>query len=268
MSEFIDLTDLDADSLVKMLKGAFALEDWDNMINIANKLYEVINSIHSNQTLHILRLERPLPYYFGFSQLSKGIALQKIKKYDEARACIKNYSDLSYLVPLDEKGKQVVSDFGEFAEANSFTLELLSGNDAVLPAYIQFIEHKSLEEKLSFILTLLEAANEHNINVDHILDEFCPQFERYETSCTDATRTRYYMDYLTLLAVYWVKKGNYNLAIDIILKAIIWSDTLEDDRGFKKLVLLFELHREFASSSQKNAYFNEIKTISERMLFK
>ncbi|MNO26974.1 hypothetical protein D3C76_168380 [compost metagenome] len=43
--------------------------------------------------IHLLDLDF-LIYYHGYSLLMLGLAHKDIEKYDEARACIKAYSDL------------------------------------------------------------------------------------------------------------------------------------------------------------------------------
>lgn len=72
----LDLDGLNADFLTSMLKASFSLENWGAMIEIADRLITQIAFIYetSSDTLREQNLKRSIPYYFGFSLCSKGIA--------------------------------------------------------------------------------------------------------------------------------------------------------------------------------------------------
>ncbi|KAF9118936.1 hypothetical protein BGX30_004203 [Mortierella sp. GBA39] len=151
---------------------AFSFENWDNMIKISTELYESAYEMYVEQKERNRRLqvtERPIVYYFGYSHLMKGLAYQKKKMYQEAKQCIANYEDLSYMSDGSPANNQAVENFRFFARANMFTLNILSGNLDCLEDYSAFIQENP-SETLPGLITILEAANIHNYDVDHILD--------------------------------------------------------------------------------------------------
>lgn len=69
------LNDLKVDSLVNLLKATYALEDWDKMIEISDKLYHVTQKPEENLRIKRNYYDRNIIYYIGYSQLMKGISL-------------------------------------------------------------------------------------------------------------------------------------------------------------------------------------------------
>ncbi|MNO33351.1 hypothetical protein D3C76_233610 [compost metagenome] len=267
----LDLDGLNADSLICMLKASFSLENWDAMIEVADKLitwitllYETSRNTTSNTTRE-QNLKRSIPFYFGFSLCSKGIALQKLGKYPEARMCIVKYSDLGWIKGLDEEGNHEVNYYRSIAEANTYVLDLLEGKTGVLKEYVKFIRNNAEEELLPGLITILESSIKYNYSVDWILTEFEINVNAIEKQETTES-IRYFMDYKFLLAMYHYKQGNMYDAINLTLETLRSSIKLKDDTGFKKAAALFEILRDDANQSQLQVHHNIMKTIIEREL--
>lgn len=263
----LDLDGMNADSLTDMLKASFSLENWDAMIVIAEKLFEQITIIYetNSDTMSQQKLKRTIPYYFGFSLCSKGIALQKLGKYPEARICILKYSDLSWIKEIDKTGLDEVEYYRNIAKANTYVLDLLEGETEVLQEYVEFIRNSDEEEILPGLITILESSIKYNYSVDWILKEF-------ETNVNDigeqesTENIRYFIDYMYLLATYHYKQGNIRDAINTALEVLLLSGKLKDDTGFKKSVALFEILRDHTDHSQQQVHKNIMTTILEREL--
>lgn len=266
----LDLEGMNADSLTDMLKASFSLENWNTMIEIAEKLFEQIAIIYEtskyNDTLGEQQLRRSIPYYFGFSLCSKGIALQKIGKYSEARFCIVKYSDLGWIQDLDEEGNYEVEYYRNIAKANTYVLDLLEGETGILQEYVEFIRNSKEEELLPGLITILESSIKHNYSVDWILIEFDTIVKHLGEQETKEN-IRYYVDYIYLLAIYHYKQGNMSNAINISLEILILSGKIKDDLGFKKSAALYEILRDHANQSQQQVHKNIMKTILEREFY-
>ncbi|WP_149646655.1 DNA-binding protein [Paenibacillus sp. B2(2019)] len=263
----MDLDGLNADSLTSMLKASFSLENWGAMIEIADRLITQIAFIYetSSDTLREQNLKRSIPYYFGFSLCSKGIALQKLGKYPEARMCIQKYAELGWIKGLDDEGINEVKYYCNIAKANTYVLDLLEGQTGVLKEYVEFIRNSAEEELLPGLITILESSIKYNYSVDWILSEFEINANDIGARGTQES-IRYFVDYKFLLAMYYYKQENMCDAINTILETLLLSIKLKDDTGFKKAAALFEILRDYANQSQLQVHHNIMETIIEREL--
>lgn len=131
----LDLNGINADSLVQMLRASFTLENWDGILQIADRLYSEINQFYSiyqrehadGQKVCNFGLNRSIVYYFGYSMCLKGIALEKLGRYDEARECISKYEDLGWINGMNAEGRAEVEYYCEIALANLHVIELNEG---------------------------------------------------------------------------------------------------------------------------------------------
>lgn len=124
----LDLANIDdVDALAQMLKLTFSNDDWQPMIRIADRLYEIALNKYLlfEQEGYPFLSARPLIYYVGYSQLCKGVALQKLRRYEESRKCISQYGDLSWFKGIAERDKYIIEDFQKYAVGNSFTLGMI-----------------------------------------------------------------------------------------------------------------------------------------------
>ncbi|MBT2293749.1 DNA-binding protein [Paenibacillus albidus] len=274
----LDLENIDdIDVLTKMLKLTYSNEDWLPMIDIADKLYKetcVIYFYQREQAEEGRRVykgvhERSLLYYFGFSQLAKGISLQKQGRYPESRDCISKYQDLSWLDKTSVLDNKIIEDFRVYAIGNTYTLDLLEGKEESLPDYIEHIKSTKTDalELLAGIITILEAALKNNFVIDWVLEEFSYSLNELKKAYFDnPIKIRYFTEYLYLFSLYNFKQKDYSVAIQNTLEALAVSVTLKDNTAFKKMVVLFEAFREHATQEQEQSYRLQLKTILEGVL--
>ncbi|KZE72224.1 hypothetical protein AV545_15790 [Paenibacillus jamilae] len=143
----------------------------DHLHSLAEKMYNEAQEASLKKLPYLFKAERPLVFYYGFSYLAKGTALQKPRLYDQAREYILKYSELGWFSGLDKIDWEEVERFKFFAKANLYTNDLLSGKLSVLPEYAQFLEDNP-EELLPGLVTIMETASLHSVNVDDILEKF------------------------------------------------------------------------------------------------
>ncbi|KJD42793.1 hypothetical protein [Paenibacillus terrae] len=263
------------ESLAEMLRAAYSFEEWDAMINIADKLYSSVKDLYEENQVRQAKgqpkigtdLKRNVAYYFGFSMMSKGIALQKMGRYAESRKCIEKYSELGWIKGLNKEGQKEVIYYKMLAKANTYVLDLLDGNTSVLAEYVEFIRNSEEKELLPSIITILQSALTYNYNVDWVLDEFREKLDALDREYYDTNVSiRYYIDHLYLIALYYFKTGDIVNAINITIKALGTSDKLRDDSGFKKLNALFVSFKQRATREQTEEYDALNKNILERVL--
>lgn len=152
-----------------------------NCIPTAYQLHTQAHNVYDQQQLQrteggqprTIHMKRPLVYYLGFNQLMKGLAYQKLGKYEISRDCVEQYAELGWVKDVgDLESQEIVEHFRMLAKANTYTLDLLQGKESVLPEYIQFLHENSAEEVIPGMITVLESATMHNYDINLILKEF------------------------------------------------------------------------------------------------
>lgn len=250
------------DSLVDLLKAAYTLEDYTMMTEIADRLLVVAERIHSRQKKALdsgaqyfhFEGSRHIVYYFGFSSLMKGIAFEKMEKYEEAKQCIQLYSDLSWLNDNSEEANKEISIFKMFAEANILAINVLEGKQDRIDDYIKFLSSSRIEEFLPGIMTIINSAIAHDFSVDYILEKFEKNIEDSIATCIQRGEAVYIAKFYYRCSIYNLKMKRHKLAIHNILQALEKSDRLNDVTVFKKCVALFESIRNYADESQAKRY--------------
>ncbi|MBT2293568.1 hypothetical protein J7E73_31645 [Paenibacillus albidus] len=257
MYSFIDVEEVDFDTVVKMLRMAYSFEAWDQMTEISDSLHKRVQSVYEN-TLNPLRavpvpnLERPLVYYYGYTLLMKGLALKKLKKFSEAKDCILQYANLSWFEELDKAGEQEVKEYRFRSRAELFGIELLSGNTRVLGDYILFLQQHP-QELLPGMLNILESANAHNMDIHVTLHMFLQSIWNlppHILTQPDIIGSMYFHSFLDELLQYIMNKEEHGTAVDIILKILDVLKQVENLKVFKKTVAAFEMMREQATEAQ------------------
>lgn len=262
----LDLDGIDADSLVKMLKVSFSLENWDAIIEISDKLFEVTAIIYetSGNNSSQYSLERDIAYYFGYSFLMKGIAFQKMRKYNEARACINRYANLEWIKNISGEGRVEVEYYRNISVANMYVIGLLEGKTKVLFNYVELLRNMSEDEIVPGMITVLESAITYGYSVDWVISEFKDQIRGIGK--TDKKEDiRFYIDYIFLLAVYYYKQKRYTSAVTLVLDFLDISSRIEDGVGFRKAAALYEVLRDYATTDQQQVYRSLMEKILERL---
>ncbi|MFM9277598.1 hypothetical protein [Paenibacillus jiagnxiensis] len=245
----LHLDDLRIDSLVDLIRASFFLEEWSKMLQISDKLLLSANKVYSEQKKALEAgkryvfddRKRHVVYYFGFSYMSKGIALHKMERFEESKECIKQYVDLSWLDDGSKKAKEEIDFFKLFARGNSYIVCLLEGKLEVLDSYVQFLKESRPEELFPGLITILEAALKHNLNVDEVIQSFktdvLDTISYYEKQ---NSMTKYLSKYYHIMSLYLFREGNYKDGIHYTLKALELSDKFNDMVFEKRSTALFE----------------------------
>ncbi|MFM9280814.1 DNA-binding protein [Paenibacillus jiagnxiensis] len=270
----IDLRDYrDLDGLVKLLRMAYSLGNWPELIDIADHLHVTVCGKYEEQCLNLkeqgqgilpIHKERPLVYYYGFSLLMKGIAFRKERKYEEERCCIRQYSDLGWFQNLGEDGTQEVQRFNFLARANSFGLDLLEGKLEALPKYVQFLIDNP-QEIAPGLVNILEAALLHNFDLNDEIDALIEDFNPNTTELDPLIFSRY-TRIMYLLIIYRFRNKDYRRGLAYTLHALDKFIHLNDMSGFKRCVAMFEMFRSYASTGQIKEYQNMLSCIVQAEL--
>ncbi|WP_017811080.1 hypothetical protein [Paenibacillus shenyangensis] len=167
------------EALMHLASNAYVMQDWTRIQNYGTTLHQLVTAIYAeecrkrtiNPACTPIKTERPLVAYYGQSYLMRCISLEHQKQYEEAEKYLEGFTDLSWFEGLDEQGWKEVSKLKKYAMFNRYNLNLLKGNEKLLPEYFQLLEQYP-DEVLPTILIALKASNIHDWNIDHLLQQY------------------------------------------------------------------------------------------------
>ncbi|KWX82506.1 DNA-binding protein [Paenibacillus riograndensis] len=254
------------DGLLKLANVCFTLQKWKDMGKYADELRALANAIYrqerrrkNNIRKEELDLSRPLVLYYAQGYLLKATALTKLERYEEAKKYTAGYADLNWFEILDEEGREVVQEYSLFAVANVFTLEILMGNKAALPAYSAFLANNP-GEILPGLVVIVEYANRYGFCVDKVLAQFSREMVRFEQFMDPINIDRLYrLRYQ--ISMYLLDRGQYNQGVETILQSLQLAIRLNGAGNIIDCVTLFETYRHFATEQQQKKYGETLKEL-------
>lgn len=258
------------DALLQLSNVYYTLQDWKMMEYCADELQLLSKTIYESRknTSYaeslIQSTERHLVVYYGQGYLIKSVALEFQQKYEEAKKYVALYEDLSWFDGLDELGLLEANKFKMYATANKYTLDLLTGNFETLNDYISFVEDKP-EEILPCLITVTEAANKFDADIDSILNDFSDYLNQ-DYAGTENNQSLNISRYLVLyyqLALYNFKNKNYIIGINYTIKSLTISIQMYNKNRIIDCISLFERFRPYASEQQINDYTNIIMEVNK-----
>ncbi|WP_431090664.1 DNA-binding protein [Paenibacillus sp. 8b26] len=265
------------DGLLQMINVYFNLGMWkeveffsEELCNLSETLYRLdLHKRLKSKKYEPLQTERHLVVYYGYSSLMPSVSLENQGKYQKALDLIANYADLSWFENLGEVGEKEVAKFTMWAEANRYTLHLLLGNAEILPSYTSFLKDKHIQEILPGLITIVDAANKHQISIDDVLLEFSDEIQLLKDR--EYLRSEYYEERFNLsrcsdlcyqLALYYFYKKSNDTAINNVLKSMEMAIIIKQ-RDVVRCISLFEEHRVYATSKQQMLYESMLKEVRE-----
>lgn len=254
------------DGLLQLTQLCFDLRKWEKMEIFADEMRTLANAVYRDQLrkntdsrVETLHTARPLVVYYGHGYLLKSISLTKQGKYEEAKKYTAGYADLSWFEILDEDGLDAVEHFKLFAIANSYTLEMLQGNEAVLPEYTAFLaDHPG--EILAGLITIMDSANRYGFTVDNVLLRFSREMLRFEQYQEPNNVDRLYRLYYQI-SIYRINRKQYGIGMEYLLMCLELSIKQNNGKDFINCVTLFETNRAYATLEQQEKYGNLVKGV-------
>ncbi|WP_046227597.1 helix-turn-helix transcriptional regulator [Paenibacillus dauci] len=260
------------DALLQLGNIYYNFQDWNLLQNCADELQSLVKTVYKSESekfkntgiFPVLNTERELVVYYGQGYLIKATALEHLGRYEEAKNFILKYADLSDFQLLNDKGLQEVDKFKLYANANLNNLELLMGNTKGLDDYVNFIQENP-KETLPSMLIIVNSANKHHFNIDHIIDQFHDII--YQKVAIDRnvypviTSSRLMVLYHQL-SIYYFHNNEYNKGIADILRSLALAVKVVNKNRILDCISLFEHFKPYASSGQKKIYETILKEVN------
>ncbi|WP_379136639.1 transcriptional regulator [Paenibacillus sp. sgz500958] len=267
---FIDrLDEIDQLDALRDLANTYrSMRRWDRVESIANEMEEKASAqlLFARQPLRKRqetdkKTKQPLFVYLALSYLFRASVCDSRGDYEQALRYNYAYADLNWVEESDEESLRWVNLFKEWAHANIFVSKLLSGDQSVLPEYVEFIG-KNKDEVLTGLLNIMKAANQYNLDVDDILEHF----ESEINVLTDQKQSKAMGLYAKLvisersirflyeLAHYHLRKKVYHTGFNNLLNALGKSVIMNNETYILKCVRLFERYRVFSTEQMQQNY--------------
>jgi len=226
----------------------------DKMLQLAKIQYDTIN-ISERQNQEWKRTVRPLYFYILYAWLIQSTVFEEQGDYTKALELVGLYaSGKSWVREDDHESRRVLKQFEEWATANTYLYQMLSGDMKVVKEYANYITQYPDEIFLA-LRYIIQAANKFNWNIDDILERFSDyipsrtyktEFGQYNSSMMDQN----YAKLLGELAIYYLNH-NRDVAISRILEGMNFSIQKKNDLNFIKYVMAF-LEKCFSSENSED----------------
>ncbi len=174
------------DALKDLANVYRALSQWDKVYKYAKQMgqlgqvqYDLVHNSKRKATEPQKKpTSGPLFAYIAYAEMMCANACDAKGDHEQALVHLQGYADLSWVKESDPDTLHWMSQFQHWAKINTYVNKLMSGDVSVLPDYVEYMAG----EKYIFneLLNVIEAANQYNINVDHILKRFEPQIAAYQ----------------------------------------------------------------------------------------
>ncbi|MGW8956768.1 helix-turn-helix domain-containing protein [Paenibacillus sp. NPDC055715] len=274
--DFVErLDEIDQLDALKDLANVYrSLREWDKVEEMARKMKlraEIQYKLDQHHDAKKENLKKPAspPFaYWAFSHLLHAEVCEARKDYEQALQHTYTYADLSWVKETDEITLEWKKRYKEWAEANTYVNKLMSGEVSVLPDYVAFFSSKK-EEALPGLDNVVEAANRHHLNIDHILRQFETEIFALlnKPECAGVYNqqviTERYAHFTCELAVYYFNKSDFADGFTFLLSCLAKSALINNKSYIIKCVKLYDSYQEYASSETMAAYKNLINEVDE-----
>lgn len=257
------------DAIKDLANTYLALRYWDKVFTLAEDLEQKTNFLNSykkrkSETQRITVY--PTFVYSAYSNLLRAAACDGRAEYPEALQYTEAYSKLIRIDNPSEEDIVFINRFNGWAQVNNYLYRLMMGDIDVIYSYVQYIE-KDEAEILPALVKIMEAANNHNMDVDFVLDKFDPYIMMYFNtygyigSYNELITNGRYIEFLKELTIYQLDKGRYEQGLQHLLHCIASAKHMKSESVIIQCVGLFERFRDRASTELKNKYRNLIEEV-------
>ncbi|MGN7415611.1 helix-turn-helix domain-containing protein [Paenibacillus sp. SAF-068] len=237
------------DALKHLIHVFMAVHKWDKVDGLAQEMYKLAKIIYESKHLskrrehHEDHTERPLYTYILYAWLIRSTVYEEYGDYTRALELVGLYASGNIWVREDDdESRRVLKQFEEWATANKYLYQMLSGDINVVKEYANYITQYP-DEIFMALRYIIQAANKFNWNIDDIIERFSDyivlrtymtEFGQYNSSMMDQN----YAKLLGELALYYLNH-NRDIAINRILEGLNFSIQKNNDLNFIKYVIVF-----------------------------
>lgn len=258
------------EALWQLANVYYSLRQWRKVHDFGIQLGEKALILHSfrkgkrhKEQLKIT--ERPIFSYIFYSYLLQGSVCSENRNYEQALYFANLYGDTSWVNISDEKDEYYKNRFETWAKANSCMYKIMSGDFSALPNYLEFMENNE-NEVLIAILRILEAANRFEYDVDHVLEIYGSNIQKFLDASTYNVHLNEFR-FIKLhseLAIYYFRKKRFKAGIEATLACLKSAERNNSKDTVISCVALFEKNRGYASQKDIDCYQYLIEEVQKK----
>lgn len=248
------------DAIKDLANTYLALRYWDKVTDLGNELEQKARFM---RTLKKRRTDRLFAYpvfvYSAYSNLLKAAACDGREEYEAALRYTEAYSNLTQIEDPNDEELIFINKLNGWAQVNNFLYRLMMGDTSVLGSYVNYIEHDEAEI-LPALVKIMEAANSHDMDVDHVLSRFDPYISMYSNtygfigSYSELITNGRYIQFLKELTVYELNKRRFEQGFYYLLDCLSSAKKMKNESIIIQCVGLFERFRDKASFDIQHKY--------------
>ncbi len=162
------------DAYVKLINVNLFLQRWQKMDELAEKMgkkaliqYKQKESLFRNQ----FNSNQPLIFYILYAYLIRAKVCSECGDYERALSFVSLYSETEWIKQPLEDEYRIITQFRRWSVANRYLYRLMSGHVEVLDEYVDYIANMK-DEIFPALCEIMIAANQYQLEVDHILERF------------------------------------------------------------------------------------------------
>lgn len=272
------LDEVDQLNALKDLANIYAsLHRWNRVEALAEEMGHKASIQYQNKYHKVSRRAvqkepaRPLCFYILYAHLLRSAVCDERGDYIQALHYVSLYSDFSWVQETTEEARQIMEQFKEWAEANSYLYRLMTGETRVLADYVEFISARE-NERVPGLIKIMQAANRLDLNVDDIIERFEPRLglkdlkTRMGKLNAQVTEDKYTV-LLYELAVYCLNAQKIGKGIAYLFQCLESSVRMNSDSRIVQCVVLFEQYRHLSSGEDQERYkilIGEVQKINDK----
>lgn len=251
------------DALLDLMNLYASLDEHDRVIELADIAIAKAKSPYVKVTE---KNKRPYFAYEPSAYLMKAGAYGRKKEYEKALYYTRLYAEMEFPEPVNEVEEGYIKRFKEWAIGNTYALKLLMGEEEVLQDYVEYLKEQKFEP-LSVLLTIIQAANLHDFNIDktivnlnnRILNYLDENYLKkiYENQASSDRLVKFFYE----LGLYYLRHGHYDKGLNYVINSLTHSIKINSDRGIILSIKLFEKYRDKADCSKKKRYSDIIEEV-------
>ncbi|EES74477.1 helix-turn-helix domain-containing protein [Paenibacillus sp. MB22_1] len=266
--DYVDRLDegVQLDALKDLADVYASLHRWDRVESLAEKL-EQKATIQYRHRVNRKRKEamdkgasRTELFYLLYAYLLRANVCDARQEYARALEYVTLYSGgaLHGIDVKDEEEQRVVEQFQEWGRANAYVYRLMSGDIQVLADYTEWVA-SHVQEVVPAMYRILQAANQFELNVDHLLERFGAHLTYKERSCrfghynTQIVADQY-VRYLWELAQYEFRTRRVEMGVRQLFEGMELALRFNHESMLIRYARLFEQFRHEASREVQEKY--------------
>lgn len=252
---------------VKDLADVYAsLHRWDRVQSLAEKLEQKVAIQYHHRVKRKEAIDkgasRPELFYLLYAYLLKANVCDARQEYARALEYVAVYigGALHGIAVNDEEEQRVVEQFQEWGRANAYVYRLMLGEVQVLAEYSEWVA-ANVQEVVPAMYRILQAANQFELNVDHLLDRFRAHLTYKERPCrfgkyNAQIMADQYVRYLWELAHYYFRTRRYEMGFRPLFEGMELALRFNHESMLIRCARLFEQFRHEASGEVQKKYKN------------